>query len=428
MQPNFLLLVLVLVIGALGAVLLLAMVRLAAATRRANRNLKDRGDESALVTVALGEAVTKIREQERATHARATASERLSDQIIASLSSGLLVVGVSGEVRILNPVGRRLLGLPTPAEGIMLRDAGGSSVGPLADVVDECLASQHPIVRRTLVLDSQTQPGTVTHLGVSVSPMSDEQEHLQGAICLFADLSAVVDLEDRLRLQESLAEVGELTAGIAHEFRNGLATIHGYSRLLVPERVQTEYRPYVEGIRQETVALREVVDNFLNFARPAQLSVSAVSLERLVNRAAEEIRGELQKPGGDVIVRGTFPDVEGDEVLLRQAISNLCHNAADACLEGDRRPEVVLEGTVDHEHGQTTLTVTDNGPGFEPGQREKIFRPFFTTKSGGIGLGLALTQKIIVTHNGRVTASVSASGGARMDVVLPLQRASQHVQ
>lgn len=428
MQPNLLLLVFVLVIGALGAVLLLAMVRLAAATRRASQNLKDRGDETALVTVALGEAVTKIREQERATHARATASERLSDQIIASLSSGLLVVGVAGDVRILNPVGRRLLGLPTPVEGEMLRDAGGSSVGPLADVVDECLAAQRPIVRRTLVLDSQTQPGAVTHLGVSVSPMSDEREHLQGAICLFADLSDVVDLEDRLRLQESLAEVGELTAGIAHEFRNGLATIHGYSRLLVPERLQTEYRPYVEGIRQETVALREVVDNFLNFARPAQLSVSAVPLERLVNRAAEEIRGELQKRGGDVVVRGAFPDVEGDEVLLRQAISNLCRNAADACLEGDRSPEVILEGAVDHEHGQTTLTVTDNGPGFEPGQREKIFRPFFTTKSGGIGLGLALAQKIIVTHNGRVTASVSASGGARMNVVLPLQRVSHQVQ
>ena len=427
MQPNFLLLVFVSVLGALGAVLLLAMVRLGVATRRAGRNLKERGDDSALVTVALGEAVTRIREQERATHARAAASERLSEQIIASLSSGLLVVAVTGEVRILNPVGRRLLGLSTPAEGLILRDAAGSSVGLLADVVDECLAGQRPIVRRTLVLDSETQPGQVTHLGVSVSPMRDEQGHLQGAICLFADLSAVIDLEDRLRLQESLAEVGELTAGIAHEFRNGLATIHGYSRLLVPERLQSEYRPYVEGIRQETVALREVVDNFLSFARPAELSVSTVNLERLVNRAAEEIRGELQKRGGDVTARGTFPDVEGDEVLLRQAISNLCRNAADACLNGEHPPEVILVGTVDHELGQTTLTVSDNGPGFEPGQREKIFRPFFTTKSGGTGLGLALTQKIIVTHNGRVTAAVSPSGGARMEVVLPLQRVSHQV-
>ena len=146
-----------------------------------------------------------------------------------------------------------------------------------------------------------------------------------------------------------------------------------------------------------------------------------------MNRAAEEIRGELLKRGGDVTTRGTFPDVEGDEVLLRQAISNLCRNAADACLDGERPSAVMLDGTVDHEHGQTTLTVTDNGPGFEPGQREKIFRPFFTTKSGGAGSGLALTQKIIVTHNGRVTASASASGGARMEVVLPLQRVSHQV-
>ena len=94
---------------------------------------------------------------------------------------------------------------------------------------------------------------------------------------------------------------------------------------------------------------------------------------------------------------------------------------------GSAPPEVILDGTVDHEHGQMTLTVTDNGPGFEPGQREKIFRPFFTTKSGGTGLGLALTQKIIVTHNGRVTAAVSPSGGARMEVVLPLQRVSHQV-
>ena len=427
MQPNFLLLAFVVVIGALGAVLLLAIVRFGAATRRAGRTLGNRGDDSALVTVALGEAVTKMREQERATHARAAASERLSEQIIGSLSSGLMVVGVGGEVRILNPVGRQLLGLMTSADGLRLQDALGPSVGPLTDVVAECLAERRPIVRRTLALELPTQPGNVTHLGVSVSPMSDERGELQGAICLFADLSAVVDLEDRLRLQESLAEVGELTAGIAHEFRNGLATIHGYSRLLDPERLQTEYRPYVEGIRSETVALREVVDQFLNFARPSELSLSTVSLAKLVHRAADEIRPEIHRRGGEVVVQGIFPEVEGDEVLLRQAISNLCRNAADACVDRERPPEVTLDGSVDQDHAQATLTVTDNGPGFEPGQREKIFRPFFTTKTGGTGLGLALTQKIVVTHNGSVTASLSASGGARMEVVLPLQRVSRRV-
>ena len=80
-------------------------------------------------------------------------------------------------------------------------------------------------------------------------------------------------------------EVGELTAGSAHEFCNGLATIHGYSRLLVPERLQTEYRPYVDGIRQETVTLREVVDNFLSFARPAEPGVALLVVEQAFARS-----------------------------------------------------------------------------------------------------------------------------------------------
>ena len=424
MQPDLLLLVFIAIIGALGAVLLLAMVRLIAAARRENRGLNKKADDAALVTAALGEAVTRIREQERATNARAAASERLSEQIIASLSSGLLVVGVAGEVKILNPVGSRLLGLKSGSVGGLLRDVVGRACESLADVIDECLAGQQPIIRRTLVLEPSIDPGRATHLGVSVSPMSDDQGELQGAICLFADLSAVVDLEQRLRLKEGLAEVGELTAGIAHEFRNGLATIHGYGRLLMIDKIPAEYRPYVEGIRGETVALGEVVDNFLGFARPAELSVSTVDLEKVVHKAADELRGELRKRGGDVSVRGEFPEVEGDEVLLRQAISNLCRNAAEACIGTGRAPEVVLEGAVNHDQGEATLVVIDNGSGFDPTQGERMFRPFFTTKSGGTGLGLALTQKIIVTHNGRVTAARASSGGARMEVVLPLQRIS----
>ena len=325
-------------------------------------------------------------------------------------------------MRILNPTGGRLLGVgdgPLPGT---LRELAGP-FGPLTDVIEECLRERLPIVRRTLRLNlSSGRPET--HFGVSVSPMLDGDGALQRVICLFADLSAVIDLEERVRLQESLAQVGELAAGIAHEFRNGLATIHGYSRLLVPENVSSEYRPYVVGIRQETVALREVVDNFLRFARPAELTLSSVSLTKLVERAAEDIRGELEKGGGVVTVRGEFPNVEGDEVLLRQAISNLCRNAVDACADVAQMPRIELEGAVDLEQRRATLTVTDNGPGFDPAQRERLFRPFFTTKTGGTGLGLALTQKIIVTHNGGVTASLAEHGGARMEVVLPLERVS----
>ena len=109
-------------------------------------------------------------------------------------------------------------------------------------------------------------------------------------MCLFTDLTEIVDLEEQLRLKDSLARLGELTAGIAHEFRNGLATIHGYSRLLDPERLPVEFKPYVQGIRDEADALGEVVTNFLNFAKPTELALAPVDMRAIVERAADEIR------------------------------------------------------------------------------------------------------------------------------------------
>jgi Signal transduction histidine kinase, nitrogen specific len=123
-------------------------------------------------------------------------------------------------------------------------------------VIDECLKSGAAVLRRAVTLTADDHP--VTHLGVTVSPLTDHDGQLHGAICLFTDLTGVKDLEEQLRLKDSLATVGELTAGIAHEFRNGLATIHGYSKLFDLDALPAPYRPYVEGIRAETESLSQV--------------------------------------------------------------------------------------------------------------------------------------------------------------------------
>src|SRR5207244_7425278 len=163
--------------------------------------------------------------------------------------------------------------------------------------------------RRTSVL---SEAGGATHSGATVSPLFHEHGELHGAICLFTDLTAVKTLEQQLRLKDSLATVGELTAGIAHEFRNGLATIHGYSKLIDLNAMAAVYRPYVEGIRAEAESLGQVVTNFLNFARPAELTLSRVDLRAICERAAEEVRGDVRGLGGDVELRGEFGAVDGD--------------------------------------------------------------------------------------------------------------------
>jgi two-component system sensor histidine kinase HydH len=416
-KAGALLLGLTAIVAALVGILAFAVSKFVVAARAAAKGARAGGGETAFMAAAMEDALRTMRSQERAMKARAEASERLSSEIIASMTSGLLVVAQDGIVRTLNPAGRRFLGLPDAEHTENYRDVLAAA-GPLVDTIAECLTTAQPIVRRAVKID-RTGEGA-THLGITVSPVRDEEGHAHGAMCLFSDLSTVIDLEEQLRLKDSLARVGELTAGIAHEFRNGLATIHGYSRLLDLERVPPDFRPYVQGIRDETEALGQVVTNFLNFAKPAELTLAPVDIGAIAERAAEEIRGDARARGGDVTVRGTFGVVEGDEVLLRQAFSNLCRNALEAC-EGVR-PHIVVEGSREST-GSLRVNVSDNGPGVDPKVADRIFRPFFSTKARGTGLGLALVQKIIVTHNGRIHAANSASGGACLTVTLPLRSA-----
>jgi PAS domain S-box-containing protein len=413
LSPNaYALLGLTTIIACLAAILTFTLLRFIAAARD-TRYVRSSHGETAILSAALQEAVSKLKAQERATAERADASERLSGEIISSITAGLLVVDLDGQIKILNPAGRRMLELCESAPS--MAHARSPREQPLLDVVDECLRDQAAIVRREVTL---AQVGRGVHLGVTVSPLFDGQGQPHGAICLFTDLTAVKDLEEQLRLKESLATVGELTAGIAHEFRNSLATIHGYSKLFDLQTLPEAYRPYVEGIRAETESLSQVVTNFLNFARPAQLTLSRVDLGAICERAVEEIRSDARVLGGDVDVKGEFGAVEGDEVLLRQAFSNLLRNAVEACAGAAVVPQVTIQSAIDRKQHLVRIAVNDNGPGIAPASRERVFRPFFTSKRNGTGLGLALVQKIIVFHNGRVVAGASPVGGASLQITL----------
>ncbi len=132
------------------------------------------------------------------------------------------------------------------------------------------------------------------------------------------------------------------------------------------------------------------------------------------------MRADARLLGGDVTLSGEFGALDGDEVLLRQAFSNLLRNAIDACTGASLAPVVAIRSQVDRDRQVTRISVDDNGPGIEPSARQQVFRPFFTSKRTGTGLGLALVQKIIVFHNGRVAVEESDLGGASLRITLPL--------
>ena len=413
-QSGYALLGLTAMVAFLVSVLTFALLKFVTGARQARRSFRDgASSEVALLSTALQDAVTRLRTQERAMSARAVASEQLSGQIVDSLTAGLLVVDRAGQVSILNPAGRRMLEIDTAADTVDYRDLL-AGIPPLRELIAECLATRRALMRRSVQV---ALPGRLSHLGVTVSPLGESGA--QGAICLFSDLTNIMELEEQLRLKEALARVGELTAGLAHEFRNGLATIHGYSHLLAPDALPPAHRPYVEGIRQETEMLGKVVTNFLSFARPEKTTFAPVALGPLARRASEDLLREL--PADTTLdVTGEFAEIEGDDVLLRQMFGNLVRNAAEACEAAGVRPAVVIDGRVNRAGGTCRITIADNGPGIPMADRSRIFQPFFTTRSRGTGLGLSVVQKIVVTHNGRVVAGVSAAGGASIELTFPL--------
>jgi signal transduction histidine kinase len=435
-QAGYAFLGLTAIVAALVAVLVFALLRFGANARDARRSLKERGGETPLLAAALQEAVVKLRAQEQAMTARAFASEQLSGDIVESLTAGLLVVDRSGRVEIFNGAGRAMVSVRTDPIGFDYHEVL-AAVPQLVQLIEECLLTARPIVRRSV----QVEGVGPVHLGVTVSPLGKPLPHLDaadsgdavappsetvnvapGVICLFSDLTAVVELEEQLRLKETLARLGELTAGLAHEFRNGLATIHGYSRLIDVEALTPKYRPYVEGIRQEAEALGKVVTNFLSFARPENVALSRVDLGAIARKAADDLRYEL--PAGTALtVDGTFADVLGDEVMLRQVFGNLVRNAADACEGSGITPDIRIHGWVDVAHHSCRVSVEDNGPGIPEPARERIFQPFFTTRSQGTGLGLAIVQKIVVMHNGRLAVADARGGGASLQISIPTAEA-----
>lgn len=380
---------------------------------------RESGGESAMLSMALQEALTKLKQQARAMAARAEASEALADQILEGLTSGLVVVNRAGSVQALNPAAQRILAIADKGKGRPYRQALQTAPA-LADLITEALDGSSPIVRRTIRLSDHpdgvgTQRGDrPRHLGVTISPIIGADGTLQASVCLFTDLTAVVELEEQLRLKEALARLGELTAGLAHEFRNGLATIHGYGRLLDPQSLPDQARSCVEGIRAETTALGEVVTNFLKFARPDQLAMAPVDLRAVIARAMDEVPGATRA----VSMEGEFGTVNGDDVLLRQAFANLIRNSLEACEHSGIAPQVTIRSQI--ADGGVQLTIEDNGPGFTEEAIRKVFQPFATTKASGTGLGLAIVQKVIVSHNGNITAANRSDRGAQFRLRLPV--------
>jgi signal transduction histidine kinase len=268
--------------------------------------------------------------------------------------------------------------------------------------------------------------GRARKLGVTVAPIEARAGgQPRGALCLLTDITEVAELREAVALKRNLESLGEMSAGLAHEFKNALATLHGYAQLLENFSADERGRAASAALLQEVRGLSAMVTSFLNFARPRPLEVAEVCAESLVADCAEEVARFYDERRVALEVGGVYGRVRADERMLRQSLLNLLRNAAEAIAEDSSERRVSVRGSREADGaGKDWLVVRieDTGAGIAARDLQRVFIPFFSTKSGGHGVGLALAHRVVTEHGGTLAAAnAGPAGGALFTLRLPLQ-------
>jgi signal transduction histidine kinase len=352
--------------------------------------------------------------------------------LLEALGSGLIAVDAHANVVSLNGEAMRILAsqhpdIETPPGGALLgrpcREVLATQPRLCACLVEALDGAESP-GRLELTLES-SEPEAAT-IGYSLATIRDPAGAIRGAAIQFRDLTPIERRAARERLRERLVALGEMAAGLAHEIRNPLAAME-ISAGLLKRRIGDDpgALALVEDLRGEVGRVAATVHQSLEFVRPVSLEPEAVDAVALleqslrVARARSGYRGRIERAFPAQLLSPLLVDIDG----VRAVLTNLLLNAFEA-LEGRAAAEqcVVLAACEASERAEIAIRICDNGPGIPAEHRERVFYPFFTTKQNGSGVGLAMAQKLVAEHGGRLELENGPGAGAAFRIHLPCIR------
>jgi PAS domain S-box-containing protein len=346
--------------------------------------------------------MSKLKEKERELEAlrskaeeRASSVELYNENIIQSVPSGVVSFDQDLKITRINHAALAMLELKET------ETIGKASGEIFPSPVREMIADRNVVLRAETAYTCNS--GKRLWIGLALSPLKDSADTVIGHLLVFTNLTELKAFQSQKELRDRLSTLGEMSAGIAHELRNPMAVISGYTNIL-SKKVDEPLKPAVAAINKEIMVMDRIIADFLTFARPADPIFGKVDLAALIKSCVETIEERVQK------IRITMDTpaelmIKADEVFIRQAILNLLQNAVEAMPDGGG-----IKVSCSQDGESILLTLSDTGHGIPENIKDKIFLPFYTTKERGTGLGLAIVHKIIVTHGGAISAESSPTG------------------
>ncbi|NUO07130.1 MAG: PAS domain-containing protein [Candidatus Brocadia sp.] len=344
------------------------------------------------------------------------------NSLLSSIHSGVIAVNLKGEVSTFNKAAENILKLNTSdvmgkKVDTVFKDSDGST-SLLLQALEKGKNCRD--VERKI----ETNQGVLKCVESSVSLIRDANENTIGAVEVFRDLSEIRELEMRLRNADKLAAIGTMAACVAHEIRNPLNGIEGFSALLARDFEDSDPRKkLVKNIIQGTKNLNKTVTELLLFARPIRLRLKNASISEILDKTLFFVIEDMKKKGiNNVTIRKEYhlgmDVIRCDSETLQQAFLNLFLNAIQSMTCGGDLT-VFTRISEDDEQGNIQIGIRDTGMGIKKEVVHKIFDPFFTTKQEGTGLGLAIVNKIIEAHHGKIFVESMEDKGTTFYINLP---------
>lgn len=347
-----------------------------------------------------------------------------TESILSSIDAAVVTLDPNGTIRTWNAAAESLTGIKSARiigldkeKAMRLLRIPASNKAILKDAVERVFNTSqtfqgfkipfHPFHKDELILN------------ISISLLKNKTGEILGFVLIFEDITSEIRMEDELRRMGELASIGQLAASIAHELRNPLSSIKGAAQFLMKEQKDAASKEFLGIIVDEVNGLNKLTTQFLDFARPLQMELSETNINESISKVTKLMQHVLNE--SKITIQLNLDEknnyIQADSAQIEQVLKNILINSIQAMPKGGN---IELETNFDG-HG-VKLLITDSGYGISEDKLEKIFQPFFTTKTKGTGLGLSVVKKIIGNHGGSIAIDSAYGEGVRVSIYLPYDR------